>query len=61
MRRVAQEFMDMQQSLPLSDHGGVFLRWSEGNAALMKIMIIPSSDTPYGGGCFEFDVCIPSE
>ena len=61
MRRVAQEFMDMQQSLPLSEQGGVFLRWSESNAALMKIVIIPSSDTPYGAGCFEFDVCIPSE
>jgi ubiquitin-protein ligase len=61
MRRVAIEFRDMSTSLPLSENGGIFLRWSENNTSLMKVMIIPGADTPYGCGCFVFDVFIPNE
>ena len=61
MRRVALEFRDMSSSLPLSENGGIFLRWSEENTALMKVMIIPGCDTPYGCGTFMFDVYIPPE
>jgi baculoviral IAP repeat-containing protein 6 (apollon) len=49
------------RSLPLSENGGIFLRWSELNTSLMKVMIIPGSETPYSNGCFVFDVYIPSD
>ena len=61
MKRVAMEFCDMSTSLPLGENGGIFVRWSETNTCLMKVMIIPGVDTPYGAGCFIFDVHIPPQ
>ena len=47
--------------LPLELHGAIFVRWSESQTNLFKILIVAPADTPYGGGCFVFDVCIPPE
>uniref|UniRef100_A0A7S3PQ30 UBC core domain-containing protein n=1 Tax=Aplanochytrium stocchinoi TaxID=215587 RepID=A0A7S3PQ30_9STRA len=58
--RIAQEFMLMKKSLPLGESGAVFLRWCEKDISRMKAMIVPSTSTPYGGGCFHFDIELPS-
>jgi ubiquitin-protein ligase len=58
-KRLMSEFVSMKDSLPLDKHGAVFLRWSESQMHLMKALIVAPSDTPYGGGCFVFDIAIP--
>lgn len=47
-------------SLPMECHGGVFVRWEEDRVQMMKALIAPAHDTPYGGGLFEFDITIPA-
>ena len=44
--------------LPIESHGAVFLRWEEERVQLMKALIAPAHDTPYGGGLFEFDMTL---
>ena len=47
--------------LPLELHGAIFVRWSETQTNLFKVLIIAPADTPYGGGAFVFDCCIPPD
>ena len=63
MKRLYIEWKGMAESLPLDIDGSVFIRWScDGKSShLYKIMIIPSSDTPYSNGCFMFDLYLPGD
>ncbi len=62
-RRLFNEWKDFSKSLPLHKDGSVFIRWysEDGYSHLFKILIIPPLSTPYGGGCYEFDMFIPPD
>ncbi|XP_038074812.1 baculoviral IAP repeat-containing protein 6-like [Patiria miniata] len=60
-RRLAQEAVTLSTSLPLSACSSVFVRCDEERLDVMKVLITGPSDTPYGNGCFEFDVYFPGD
>jgi len=60
-KRLAAEFRSMNQTLPLETHGSIFVRWSETQLNLFKVLIVAPLDSPYASGCFEFHVCIPGD
>ncbi len=57
--RIAQEMGSFQNSLPLSLSSSVFVRSDEDSMNCMKAIITGPEDTPYSGGCFEFDIYLP--
>ncbi|KAI6224535.1 UBC core domain-containing protein [Aphelenchoides fujianensis] len=59
IRRLAQEIVTLSTSLPLSLSSSVFLRTADERLDVMKVLITGPADTPYSGGCFEFDVSFP--
>ncbi|CAD5206748.1 unnamed protein product [Bursaphelenchus okinawaensis] len=60
-RRLAQEVVSLSNSLPLSLSSSVFVRAADERLDVMKVLITGPADTPYSGGCFEFDVFFPAE
>jgi len=58
-RRLAQEIVSLNSSLPLSLSSSVFVRASEERLDAMKVLIIGPADTPYANGCLEFDIYFP--
>ncbi|KAI9556663.1 hypothetical protein GHT06_016453 [Daphnia sinensis] len=61
MKRLAQEVATLTTSLPLSLSSSVFVRCDTDRLDIMKVLITGPSDTPYGNGCFEFDVYFPPD
>ncbi|KAI6238416.1 Baculoviral IAP repeat-containing protein 6 [Aphelenchoides fujianensis] len=59
IRRLAQEIVTLSTSLPLSLSSSVFLRTADERLDVLKVLITGPADTPYSGGCFEFDVSFP--
>ena len=59
IRRLAQESASLLNSLPLSLSSSVFVCVSEERLDTMKVLITGPADTPYSGGCFEFDIFFP--
>lgn len=63
MRRVQKEIKDLHKEIPntlITENSSIFFRIDESNMSVMKFLIIPHPDGPYGYGCFEFDMHIPS-
>lgn len=60
MRRLATEIANLSSSLPLSSSSSIFVRYDVDRPDIMKVLITGPADTPYSGGCFEFDVYFPS-
>jgi len=60
MKRLAGEFADFSQSLPIHHESSVFFRFCEEKMSHAQMLIIPADGTPYGGGCFIFDVKFPA-
>ena len=60
-RRLAQEISTLATSLPLSTSSSVFVRVDEDRLDVMKVLITGPEDTPYGNGCFIFDVYFTSD
>jgi ubiquitin-protein ligase len=65
--RIAQEHSVLLKSLPLTVDSSIFVRASDENISFMRALIIGpmaadygTTSTPYAGGCFEFDICIPT-
>src|SRR5690348_13720276 len=58
--RLAQEQGSLVNSLPLNLSSSVFVRVDEERVDMMQCMITGPSDTPYDGGCFQFDIYFPS-
>ncbi len=58
VKRVMSE-IDALRDAVKDFHG--YIAISESNIQLMKFMLIPDYDTPYGGGYFEFDVFITGD
>lgn len=47
-------------SLPLNLSSSVFVRVDDERVDMMQCLITGPSDTPYDGGCFQFDIYFPS-
>jgi baculoviral IAP repeat-containing protein 6 len=60
-RRLAQESSSLLNSLPLSSSSSVFVCVAEERLDVMKVLLTGPIDTPYSGGCFEFDVFFPND
>eukprot|EP01092_Planopodium_desertum_P010110 TRINITY_DN44440_c0_g2_i1.p1 TRINITY_DN44440_c0_g2~~TRINITY_DN44440_c0_g2_i1.p1 ORF type:complete len:293 (-),score=8.98 TRINITY_DN44440_c0_g2_i1:72-950(-) len=58
--RLAQEQGSLRASMPLNLESSVFLRISKTRVDVMQAMITGPRDTPYAGGCFQFDIFFPS-
>lgn len=61
MKRLAAEFADFSESLPIHPNSSVFFRACEEDMTKCQMMVIPTAESPYDGGCFLFDVFFPSE
>jgi len=57
--RLAQEQASLATSLPLNYSSSVFVRIDEQNMDIMQALITGPDDTPYSGGCFQFDIYFP--
>ena len=55
------EWVDLSNCLPFDIHSSIFIRWSNESLEniFFKLLILPSLTTPYGGGCYQFDMYIP--
>lgn len=58
-KRLVQEFLSMQESLPVLYPASIFFRYDEKNMAAMRVLMTGPHDTPYDSGCFIFDVSVP--
>ena len=59
--RLAQEFADLQNSLPVESTNAIFVRVDKDDMDFMKVLIIGSEGTPYSNGAFAFDVAFDSD
>jgi len=59
LMRIAQEVGTLATSLPLSFESAIFVRADDDNIQLLKAMITGPPNTPYGSGCFLFDIFFP--
>lgn len=59
--RVAKELSVLSASLPVYWASSIFVRADENNVGVLRALILPSLDTPYGGGAFEFDILLPPD
>ena len=61
MKRIMLEVENLRDHLRGMTDGQIFVCFSEASCLLWKVLIIPSSGTPYYGGCFEFHLSIPAD
>jgi len=61
MKRLAGEFADFSESLPIHHESSIFFRFCEEKMSHAQMLIIPADGTPYGAGCFIFDVKFPAD
>lgn len=60
-KRLAQEVVSITNSLPMSYTSAVFVRAADERLDMLKVLITGPDETPYAGGCYEFDVFFPTE
>lgn len=61
MKRLAAEFTDLTNSLPIHHESSVFFRYCDEKMTHAQMLIIPADGTPYGAGCFIFDIMFPAD
>ena len=61
MKRIMLEVENLRDHLQDMTDGQIFVCFSEATLLLWKVLIMPSSGTPYYGGCFEFHLSIPPD
>ena len=59
--RLAKEVASLATGLPLTKSSSIFLRVDESRLDCMRALILPSPDTPYAFGFFEFDIMLPAD
>jgi len=59
MKRLAVEYSDLGESLPIHEESSVFFRFCDEKMTHAQMLIIACEGTPYAGGCFIFDVMFP--
>jgi hypothetical protein len=53
VKRIMVELENLKENLRGMEDGQIYVVFSEATCLLWKVLIIPSSGTPYFGGCFE--------
>jgi ubiquitin-protein ligase len=61
VKRIMLELENLKDNLRGMTDGQIFVVFSEASCLLWKVLMIPSSGTPYYGGCFEFHLAIPPD
>lgn len=56
LQKVYQELLEYKLNLPVELSSSVFVRAQEGKMNLLRALITGPEDTPYGFGCFLFDI-----
>merc|ERR1719192_1761151 len=59
MKRLAVEYSDLGESLPIHEESSVFFRFCDEKMTHAQMLIIACEGTPYSAGCFIFDVMFP--
>jgi baculoviral IAP repeat-containing protein 6 (apollon) len=60
LRRLIAELPSLSNNLPLHVSSSVFLRVDHERSDILAAMITGPLGTPYCGGCFQFDIFLPS-
>lgn len=60
-KRISKELRFIKNNLPVHFNSTIAVRVDEVKFHVMKAIIFAPNDTPYDGGCFEFDIYFPSD
>ncbi|WIA29416.1 hypothetical protein OEZ86_011919 [Tetradesmus obliquus] len=59
VQKVTSEMAGIERLIDVSPASSIFVRVDDDNTFLWKALITGPEDTPYGGGCFVFDMFFP--
>jgi hypothetical protein len=59
LRRITEELGALSTSLPLSSDSSILLAVNAQRMDVLRALLLPHPDTPYGGGAFMFDILLP--
>jgi ubiquitin-protein ligase len=59
LRRITEELGALSTSLPLSSDSSILLAVDAQRMDVLRALLLPHPDTPYGGGAFLFDIYLP--
>lgn len=60
VKRVMRDLASLEKDLPINRNSSCFVRINEHDLSQVQFMITGPRGTPYEGGCFLFDMSIPS-
>ena len=61
IKRIAQEYSTLMESLPTYYESSIFFRSDDSNVLACRAMITGPDNTPYDSGCLIFDIAIPQD
>lgn len=61
LKRVTEELGSLSTSLPLTWDSSILLAVHADRLDVLRALLLPHPDTPYGGGSFCFDILVPTE
>jgi len=61
LKRITDELGVLSTSLPLSYDSSILLAVHADRLDMLRALLLPHPDTPYGGGAFLFDILLPPE
>lgn len=61
LKRVTEELGSLSTSLPLTWDSSILLAVHADRLDVLRALLLPHPDTPYGGGSFCFDILLPPE
>ncbi|WIA13418.1 hypothetical protein OEZ85_006998 [Tetradesmus obliquus] len=61
LRRITEELGALSTSLPLNADSSILLAVDAQRMDVLRALLLPHPDTPYGGGAFLFDILLPDE
>jgi ubiquitin-protein ligase len=59
LRRITEELGALSTSLPISADSSILLAVDAQRMDMLRALLLPHPDTPYGGGAFLFDILLP--
>ena len=61
LKRITEELGALSTSLPLSWDSSILLAVHADRLDVLRALLLPHPETPYGGGAFLFDILLPPE
>lgn len=61
LKRITEELGALSTSLPLSWDSSILLAVHADRLDVLRALLLPHPDTPYGGGAFLFDIFLPPD